>query len=418
MATYYIDNLNGKATNSGLSESEPLDTNKNLKIKAGDTVLFKRGSFIRDALFNVDGEEGIPTVYGAYGEGENPVFCGSVDVSREENWEETEKNIWKCTKELKTEVCNIVFADNSCGSFRWEKEELLSQGDFWDNCFGYSNKNLECQNHTLLLYSEENPAKHYGHIECVLRVNRQLAKNGHDMIISDMTFINNGVHGVAGECASRNLTIKNCRFSKIGGSAWSKELKIRFGNGIECWDIGDNITVENCIFDDIYDSGVTHQGGGSTTKPAYNFIIKNNVFIKCGMAAYEQRDKLPEYAKFNNNICLNAGEGFSKNGVIMPRKSEIYPQPMGHHIFLWRIKDKTENARFEIKNNVFGNAPYGGAIYSIIEKAPEEQIDIDMNVYNMNKKTLLNRYFGRDYNDFYEYKKETAKDINSINTQG
>lgn len=417
MATYYIDSVNGKSTNSGLTPKEPLDTNKNINVEPGDTVLFKRGSFIRDALFNVDGEEGNPTVYGAYGEGKNPVFCGSVDVSREADWTELDKNIWKCNAELKTEVCNIVFSDKTCGALKWEKEELTEQGDFWDNCFGYSNKNLECENHTLLVYSKENPAVYYKHTECVLRVNRQLAKNGHDMIISDLTFINNGVHGVAGECASRNLTIKNCCFENIGGSVWSKELKIRFGNGIECWDIGDNITVENCIFNDIYDSGVTHQGGGSSTKPAYNFIIKNNVFIKCGMAAYEQRDKLPEYAVFNNNVCLDAGEGFSKNGVVMPRKSEIWPQPMGHHIFLWRINAPTENAHFEIKNNVFGNAPYGAAIYSIIERCAEEQIDIDSNIYMMNKKELTNRYFCQNFKELFEYVKVCKKDINAVNTE-
>lgn len=412
MATYYIDGKNGKSTNSGLSEKEPLNTNKGLEIKPGDRVLFKRGNFVRDALFNLDGEEGNPTYYGAYGEGENPVFCGSVDVSNTEKWTETEKNIWKYDGVLQTEVCNIVFANGECGNFRWEKEEITEQGDFWDNCFGFSNAQKECENHTLLLYSKENPAIYYGHIECVLRVNRQLAKNGHDMIIENLTFINNGVHAVAGECASKNLTIRNCKFEKIGGSAWSKDLKIRFGNGVECWDIGDNITVENCIFNDIYDSAVTHQGGGSTTKPAYNFIIKNNIFIKCGMAAYEQRDKLPEYAVFNNNICIDAGEGFSKNGVTMPRKSEIWPQPMGHHIFLWRIENPTPDAHFEIKNNVFGNAPYGGAIYSIIKKEPDEQIDIENNVYNMEKRELLNRYFGKNYNDLTCFKEETKKDVN------
>ena len=55
------------------------------------------------------------------------------------------------------------------------------------------------------------------------------------------------------------------------------------------------------------------------------------------MAAYEQRDALPQNAVFSNNVCMDAGEGFSKQGEIMPRKSEIWPQPMGHHIFFWRF---------------------------------------------------------------------------------
>ena len=61
------------------------------------------------------------------------------------------------------------------------------------------------------------------------------------------------------------------------------------------------------------------------------------------MAAYEQRDKMPIYAEFCNNICEDAGEGFSCLGEIMPRRSEIWPQPMGHHIFLWKMTEAMEN---------------------------------------------------------------------------
>lgn len=84
------------------------------------------------------------------------------------------------------------------------------------------------------------------------------------------------------------------------------------------------------------------------------------------MAAYEQRDKLPLYAEFNNNICIDAREGFSKQGEVMPSYLEIWSQPMGHHAFLWRIQEQTDGGRLEMKNNILYNAPYGAAIYSII----------------------------------------------------
>lgn len=60
MAIYYIDSLNGNNKNNGLSESSPLKNEKEIDLKPGDTVLFKRGSFIRDRLYNVCGEEGNP----------------------------------------------------------------------------------------------------------------------------------------------------------------------------------------------------------------------------------------------------------------------------------------------------------------------------------------------------------------------
>ena len=65
----------------------------------------------------------------------------------------------------------------------------------------------------------------------------------------------------------------------------------------------------------------------------------------------------------------------------MPRQSEIWPQPMGHHIFLWRIKNPTENGGIKIENNVFGDAIYGKAIYSIIDKEAEKQLIIKDNEY-------------------------------------
>ena len=371
---YYIDLKNGKKENSGKSESSPLNDYRGLELKAGDTVLFKRGTFVRDRLYNKNGVS-----YGAYGEGENPTFCGSVDV-KNDLWEETDKNIWKYNGVLETEVCNFIYNNDTCGALRWEKDELKEQGDFWDSAFGKCEPREKIENHEVYIFSKGNPKDVYDSIECVLRINRSLAQMGHDMTFSDLSFINNGVHAIAGEEPARNIHIKNCTFKYIGGSVWSKKMRIRFGNGVECWDVAENITVENCLFDDIYDSAVTHQGG-KDCKPAENYIIRNNIFRKCGMGAYEQRDLMPKYAEFCGNICEKAGEGFSKLGEVMPRRSEIWPQPMGHHLFLWRIEKPTDNGGIKIENNVFGDAIYGKAIYDIICDDAKKQLEINNNEY-------------------------------------
>lgn len=360
---YYIENFNDY---------------KKLDLKTGDTVLFKRGMFVRGKLENISGVN-----YGAYGEGENPTFCGSHDLGDESLWEEVEPNIWKCLKRLKTEVCNYVFnGGEMCGTLRWKKEYLQEQGDFWDSCFGLDEVNPEnkaaYENHITLLYSKENPANYYKSIECITRYSRYLANMVSNTVISDINFINNGVHAIAGMYFPKNVIIKNCGFRYIGGCVWNKEHEIRYGNAIECWDICENVTIENCTFYEIYDSAVTHQGGAEC-ESAKNFIIKNNIFEKCGMAAYEQRDVMPRYAEFCNNVCKDAGEGFSKLGEIMPRNSEIWPEPMGHHIFLWRIDKPTENGGILIENNVFGNAPHGKAVYARISPEAKEQLIIKNN---------------------------------------
>ena len=351
------------------------DDYKSIDAKEGDVILFRRGMFIRDRLYCRNGVS-----YGAYGEGDKPTFCGSVDI-KNDLWEEIGQNIWKYKGELDSEVCNIVFGDNDFGRLRWTKTDLKKQGDYWDNCFGNGESNKQNDNHTFLLYSEEHPAKYYDSIECVLRKHRQLAETGENISISDISFINNGVHAIAGEKPVRNMYIKNCLFKNIGGSVWSSELKIRFGNGVECWNVAENVTVEDCTFDNIYDSGVTHQGD-TTCEPADRFIIRNNVFYRCGMAAYEQRDVMPKYAEFTENLCDYTGEGLSDTDDEHPRRSEIWPDSVGHHIFMWRIYKATENGKVKIGNNTFKNAIYGKDIYALIDDSAYKQIEMNNNKSN------------------------------------
>ena len=63
-------------------------------------------------------------------------------------------------------------------------------------------------------------------------------------------------------------------------------------------------------------------------------------------------------------------------GEDLPRNSEIWPLPMGHHIFLWRIDKPTEGGSLFIENNTFGSAPVGSAIYSLISDDAFKQIVI------------------------------------------
>jgi len=130
------------------------------------------------------------------------------------------------------------------------------------------------------------------------------------------------------------------------------------------------------------------------------------------MASYEQRDVLPLYAEFIGNVCEDAGEGFSRLGEAMPRRSEIWPQPMGHHIFLWRIPYATEGGNLTISGNEFGPAPVGAAIYSIISPEAEAQMTVDNNKYTKND-VLLNRFGGENFAELEEYVQKTGNDKNS-----
>ena len=86
---------------------------------------------------------------------------------------------------------------------------------------------------------------------------------------------------------------------------------------------------------------------------------------------------------------MNAGCGFSHLRTNLPRMSEIWPQSMGHHIFLWRIEKPTKGSKFLIKNNVFLEAPHGFAICSIICREAEEQLNCDQNICLENKELKI-----------------------------
>lgn len=406
MATYYIDPNLGLDKNDGLSEITPKKDHTKIDIKGGDSVLFKCGSFIRGGLCNIYNNEGDIITYSSYGEGSKPTFCGSVDtLSFPEAWTEEEKNIW-VTEKVNDEVCNFIFnSSKECGTLRWSLDALCSQGDYFDNCFGTKSMGRSLPDgHKIYMYSEKNPAEYYSHIEAVVYGERWLAATGSNLVFDGLRFINSGVHGIAGGGA-KNMHIKNCDFEFIGGCVWNTRRKIRFGNGIECWEFANDVSVTNCRFYEIYDSGVTHQGSNNCL-PAENMHFDNNVFIRCGMGAYEQRDVMPRNSSFNNNVCIDAGEGFSKQGEEqLPRMSEVWPMPMGHHVFLWRITDPVDGGHLEIKNNIFSGAPIGTSIFSIIYKSAEAQVELEGNTYcTAGTDALVNRWNGKDFYSFEEYK--------------
>ncbi|MBR3680663.1 MAG: right-handed parallel beta-helix repeat-containing protein [Clostridia bacterium] len=414
---YYVDNVNGSLHNDGISPNSAVCDCATLSLLGGDTVLFKRGTTYR-VLALTPGTPDAPITYGAYGEGDAPAFSGGTDVSRPEDWIPTEReNVWLCTAETRGCVGNIVLNGNLCISpLRYNIEDLSAQGDFFDSLNVENDfrkkwcKGTPAKNH-LYLYSVGNPAAVYEKIEAIDFGSPHLCFIRDNVILDGLCFRNSSVHAVAG-AGGKNVTVRNCHFENIGGCVWCYELKIRFGNAVEFWFTAENVLVENCSFKNVYDSCVTHQGPGEKTPPAVGFTVRNCRFEDYGMAAFEYRDKIPVGAEFVNNVCHGAGVGFATADGIFPRGSEIWPQPMGHHVFLWRIDSATDGGSILIANNTFGDAPHGAAIYSIISPEAEAQITLKSNRYTPNE-SLLIRFGGESFTDLEEYKAKTQNDIDS-----
>jgi len=56
-----------------------------------------------------------------------------------------------------------------------------------------------------------------------------------------------------------------------------------------------------------------------------------------------------------------------------------------------------------IENNVFYNAPYGAAIYSIMSEKAEQQLEISGNTYYTENDKLLNKVYGINFESFEQY---------------
>lgn len=377
--TYYVDSR-AAAGADGRSPETAASSWRALNIQPGDSILFARGSFFRDVLELPEGAADAPLYIGAYGEGDKPVFCGSVQTSYPEKWKEIRENIWEYTDSFSSEPSNIIFEDGSCGVLAWEESELIKPDRWHFTCLA-SDQDFDLPaDARLLMYSPGNPAEIHSSIEVAVYGSRHMVSCKAHAAFEDIAFINSGVHGY-GENSPHDVAFRRCEFRFIGGKVWSKELKIRFGNALECWQSGKNILVENCLFDQIYDSCVTHQGPGEQAGLGVNITYTGNTFKNFGMAAYEARDKVGVNVVFENNVCIGAGEGFSLQDETPPRRSEIWPQPMGHHLFIWRMPHDTENGSTIVRNNVFGSSPYGAAVYSIVSKEAEAQFIFEGNRY-------------------------------------
>lgn len=406
--TYHIDPANGDDSNDGLMPSRPLKTYVERKFVGGDTVLFKRGSVIRDMLYTCNGTEQFPIVYGAYGRGPKPAFLGSVSVGACNVWTEEQPSIWRYTGTPSSEVCNLVFNGGACcGTLRWQLEDVQQPGEWFYTGFG-----TQQGGGVLYLYSPTNPGLAYHDIECVLWGQRRLAGGERHIVLENLSFRNSGVHGYQ-ESHACQVVIRNCEFRFIGGAVWNRERRIRFGNAVEFWDGANDVVVEGCRFDNIYDSGVTHQGGGTRNIPERLFF-RNNLFTNVGLAAYESREPSRE-VYFEHNTCINAGSGFSMQGQTPPRQSDPYPQPLGYHVWAWMIEPGTQPGDVYVRHNVMCES-YGPAVCLSIDPADAQKFILDHNCYwKTTPGRLIEWGGGRSYalSEFARYQSECPHDKHS-----
>jgi hypothetical protein len=333
--TYYVSNK-GSDNSNGNSQDKPwatIEKVNSFSFKAGDVVLFERGSIFRGHLkpwSNVS--------YGAYGTGDKPCIYGSADNYAKAEWKHKGGNIWVCQKKIPADAGIIVFNHGeNTGIKKLSRNYLTENFDFFYN----SREKL-----VYLYFIGESPSSAFESIEIGDRDYLiYFPNNAVNITIENLALKYGGGHGIFGDGAGR-ITIRGCEIGWIGGSIQFEDT--RFGNGIENWEDVNNFTVEYCYLYQIYDAAITHQGQSPVIMD--NVTFRNNLIEYCTYSIeYFQGDEngMMTDILYENNIMRFAGYGW---GNQRPDKAEAA------HIKSWGLPNRAE--RFVIKNNVLDTSRY------------------------------------------------------------
>jgi len=401
-AEYFVSN-SGDDGNSGTSPSKPWRTIgkvNSFDFSPGDIIRFERGGVWREQLIPHSGSEEGYITYTAYGEGEKPLLLGSVERNDPKDWCKTGENIWS-THPFPCDVGNIIFNNGEvCGIKVWNEEDLDEQNEFW----------FDRKNKIVKIYSTKNPAEMYNDVECAL-TRHIINESGRSYVIYDGLHLAYGsAHGIGGG-GTHHIIVRNCDVSFVGGGhQYSKRTKrgvrhIRYGNGIEFWGGAHDNIVENCRIWDIYDAGVTNQGGSKNSQ--YNIVYRNNIIWNCEYS-FEYWNR-PETSTthdiyFEKNIVFNAGKGWSHSQR---------PWHAGVHMMFFNNTAKTYN--FFVRNNIF----HGAELAAIIIRAQQwnglDKLVLSDNIYYQPAERAFAFWGDKSYSpaDFEKYKQETGKDEGS-----
>ena len=396
-ATYYISNA-GNDANTGLTKTQTwktLDKINGTNLTPGDSILFKRGDSWFGQLLPKSGNSSAPVTYGAYGTGEKPLLHMSVNLNNASDWTEESSNIWKTTNTVNVDVGNIIFNnDTSVGVKKWNKSDILIQGDFW---YDETKSNL-------YLYSIRNPASLYTNTKIILSIMIVPIYSNHHLLFENLAVKyggRNGFHSIG----SNNIIIKKCDIAWIGGGKCRGT--VRFGNGIEFWADNTNCVVENCRIWEIYEAALTNKSHGQCTQS--NITYRNNLIWNCewSFEYYSSiSTSITENIKFINNTCYNAGYGWS---------NVQRTDPNGRHICIWELIASVNG--FTISNNIFYEAKSSSLFFGTTSGRLTSVLTVD---YNLIKQTsgiiaTVNQE-NYSFNNFAGYKAISGYDSHSQNT--
>ncbi len=357
--TYYISSIHGNDSNAGTSPQSawksPEKAN-DANIREGDAVLFECGSVFRRTTNSYFFKSKSGVVYGTYGSGEKPIFYGSIKISAKQ-WTPVDgkKDLYYYDGGalfigLENDIGSIVFNDGEAWGIKIqmlyndpeEKQspmnktlalEDVSNGlETFSKIESYSltsGKDLtgydlsfyhDFETHRVYLYCKGgNPGVRFRSVElCLNSFAMQISKERSNVTFLNLDFRYFGSDAIH-PMGCKNVVVRNCSFYFLGGTiqlnfgGW-RNYETRLGNAVTNYGGCNGLTVENCFFDQIYDTAVSTQI--EDNQISKNVSFRNNVMqnVWFGVELWAGKGTIKEGLEFSHvdvsgNYCRKIGEG-------------------------------------------------------------------------------------------------------------
>lgn len=393
--TYYVA-VNGSDTADGLSEDEPMSfykANATL-LKGGDKMLFKRGDVFYGIFTPVvgDTDNDSRVEVGAYGEGDLPILSMAKIVSK--SWENAGNGFYKFdlsnddnysgirNKQVADkDIANVGFYETNDGKIYGERKK--------DAASCQKKYDFYCDETHIYVKTDKDPYADLG--ELTMAIHGAIIRLNKGVNIRNLHLQHSGY----GICWKSSLSIDDAKFcditdcviEKLGGTVIDVENFTRAGNGVELYDRGENVLVENNIFRYIFDVAFTCQG--STPGKWRNITVNNNVITYCTQAlefwcgGTGSGDGILNF-EFSNNLCVKNGESWaSLGGTPRLNSSDIL-------VYGW----KAPNWQVKLSNNTFYHSTgENDTIYYVSAQTVDtflKYVDTDKNyIYHVNENSRV-----------------------------
>jgi len=400
MATYYVSN-SGNDSNDGLTEATAWKTLAKIKVfsfTGGDKIKFKRNDVFYGRLTFDAPSFTSKVVISSYGFGRKPVISGYKVANSASSWVQHSANVWKIDLTLNgTYTGNRDTADTNVGFLNLDDvikgdkrkalAELTSQWQF------YSDSTY------LYVYSSANPTTLVKNIE--IAINVTLVNKRNNITVRDLEIKGTGGHCVGN--AGDNVDILNCVIHAAGGSYLPGygDGTVRFGNGIEFFDKGNNVLIEHNEIYDVYDVGFTMQG----TTGWSNVIVRNNIFWKCTQTFEiwsSQTTANFVNCQFKDNISINAGYSWAY---------EFRPDK-GTDVDLLLYNILSDTVDIELSGNIFYN-PRGALYYGSANRGYTIPYKSDKNKIFLREGQKIHKNYNFTVEQHSEFSKALGQEANS-----